>query len=421
MRSANGSLSSDQGPQDGGYNTFQRGVLHHYQQQDEQRQGAFNAQWSAQEQRQRDLFEGEWARREQEWMQQMVDLRQQIHDDYRQRDEIEQQGHQGRRDAYGDGDSAKLKCPSLGDEDVDKDNKIGAKDYMVWRKSVDLWRLTSNVPDRRMGAHLIAALKGRARTSVMLAVDSNVLASVNGPAAVYLELDQLFLGDKASQAMSLSSELLQMRRRSGESVEDFTTRFRVAVDGCAGIGIGMHPIMMTCLLLESSGISTSERSLILATTNRSLEFNTVLSTLRQLYGKSKAVAHDSANLVETPESVMFVKNRNHPGVKGGKGAGKGGKGGAKGTSGPRVCYACGQTGHFARDCKTNPMLQNVCWKCRKPGHNSVDCTETAMYVGNEFNVEEQFRKFERLEEVKPEGKVEKMAVFAVDSGRGDGV
>jgi hypothetical protein len=89
MRSANGSLSSDQGPQDGGYNTFQRGVLHHYQQQDEQRQGAFNAQWSAQEQRQRDLFEGEWARREQEWMQQMVDLRQQIHDDYRQRDEIE--------------------------------------------------------------------------------------------------------------------------------------------------------------------------------------------------------------------------------------------------------------------------------------------------------------------------------------------
>ena len=138
------------------------------------------------------------------------------------------------------------------------------------------------------------------------------------------------MGDKASQAMNLSSELLQMKRRPGESVEDFTTRFRVAVDGCAGIGIGMHPIMMTCLLLDSSGISQSERSLILATTNRSLEFNTVLSTLRQLYGKSKVFARDSADLVETPEGVMFVKNRNTPGLKGGKGNGKGGKGNTNG-------------------------------------------------------------------------------------------
>ena len=121
----------------------------------------------------------------------MVDLRQQIHEDYRQGDEIEKQGQHVRRDAYRDGDSAKLKCPSLGDEDADKDNKIGAKDYMVWRKRVELWRLTSNVPYRRM--------------------DSNVLASSNGPAAVYLELDQLFLGDKASQAMNLSSELLQVK------------------------------------------------------------------------------------------------------------------------------------------------------------------------------------------------------------------
>ena len=90
--------------------------------------------------------------------------------------------------------------------------------------------------------------------------------------------------------MSLLSDLLQMKRRSGESVEAFSTRLRVAADGCAGIGIGMHPIMVTCLLLDASRISQSRRSLMLATTNRSLESNTMLSTLRQLYGKSKTVA-----------------------------------------------------------------------------------------------------------------------------------
>ena len=227
----------------------------------------------------------------------MVELQQQIHEDYRQRDEIEQQG---RRDVPGDGDSAKLKCPSLGDDDTDKDGKIGAKEYIVWRKGVEIWRLTSNVPDRKMGAHLVASLKGKAGKLVILALDSNVLAFPGGSAAVYQELDQLFLGDKASQAMSLSNELLQIKRRSGESVEDFTTRFRVAVDGCTGIGLDMHPVMMTCLLLEASGISQSERSMILATTNRSLDYHGVLSTLRQLYGKSKTSANDSVNMVETP-------------------------------------------------------------------------------------------------------------------------
>ena len=73
---------------------------------------------------------------------------------------------------------------------------------------------------------------------------------------------------------------------------------------------------------------------MLATTNCSLEFNTVLITLRQLYGKSKVFAHDSAKLVDTPESVMFVENRNTPGVKGGKEADKGGKGNAKCSSAP---------------------------------------------------------------------------------------
>ena len=146
-------------------------------------------------------------------MQQMINLRQQIHDDCRQRDEIEQQGRHEQRDVYGDGDSARLKCPCLSNEHTDKDNKVRSKDYMVWREIVKLWMSTSNVPAQKMGAHLIAALKGRERTSVMLGVDSIALAYLNGPAAIYLELDQLFLADKASQAMSLSSELLQMKRR----------------------------------------------------------------------------------------------------------------------------------------------------------------------------------------------------------------
>ena len=39
-----------------------------------------------------------------------------------------------------------------------------------------------------------------------------------------------------------------------------------------------------------------------------------------------------------------------------------------------------------------------------------------MYAGEEVNVEEQLRRYERPEEFKPEGKVQKLAVFTVDGG-----
>ena len=108
-----------------------------------------------------------------------------------------------------------------------------------------------------------------------------------GAAAIFLELDQLFMGDMASQAMSLSGELLKMRRKPGEAMEDFCTRFRVAVDACNGIQIGMQPVMLSCLLLDGTQLSSGDRALVLATTNRSLDFNAILGTVRQLFGKDK--------------------------------------------------------------------------------------------------------------------------------------
>ena len=171
----------------------------------------------------------------------------------------------------------KLKCPPLGDEDPDKDAKLTSKEYLVWRKGVELWMIAGKVPNHRMGPYLVGALKGGSRITAMLAVSSEVLASPGGAAAIFLELDQLFMGDMASQAMSLSGELLKMRRKPGEAMEDFCTRFRVAVDACNGIHFGMQAVMLSCLLPDGAQLSSGDQALVLATTNRSLDFNAVLS------------------------------------------------------------------------------------------------------------------------------------------------
>ena len=118
------------------------------------------------------------------------------------------------------------------------------------------------------------------------------------------------MGDMASQAMSLSGELLKMRRKPGEAMEDFCTRFRVSVDACNGIQIRMQPVMLSCLLLDGAQLSSGDRALVLATTNSSLDFNAILGTIRQLFGRDKYPTFNATTLVEeTPERVLMVRNR----------------------------------------------------------------------------------------------------------------
>ena len=76
----------------------------------------------------------------------------------------------------------------------------------------------------------------------------------------------------------------------------------------------------------------------MATTNRSLDFNAILGTLRQLFGKDKCPTSIATTLVEeTTERVFMVINWKE----------QGGEKGGNGEKGGRLCYACEEQGHIA--------------------------------------------------------------------------
>ena len=111
-------MPSDQG---GGRNTYVRGAHHAYNEGDAQQKKAFKRQWA--------LREGEWQR-------DASDLAAQIHADYRQKDLIQERERQqqGRGKTHHDADDKdllKINFPSLGDDDPDKDSKIGSKEYLI--------------------------------------------------------------------------------------------------------------------------------------------------------------------------------------------------------------------------------------------------------------------------------------------------
>ena len=89
MLSFNGSLTRSEilGPM-AGRQIFERNVREYYAARDEQRQEAFNHQWSGQEEKQGAQFEREWQRRGAEWMEQANELQNHIHRDYKRREEM---------------------------------------------------------------------------------------------------------------------------------------------------------------------------------------------------------------------------------------------------------------------------------------------------------------------------------------------
>ena len=106
--------------------------------------------------------------------------------------------------------------------------------------------------------------------------------------------------------------------------------------------------------------------MVLATTDRSLDYKTIVNTMRQLFARASSDP-TAVNLAEAL-SVSVYTNRN---VKGqGRGKGKGGG---------NTCHACGQAGHWASDCPVNPPYKTdpkteskpvTCYKCGKPGQKS---------------------------------------------------
>ena len=97
----------------------------------------------------------------------------------------------------------------------------------------------------------MAAMKGRARNAVLLALSEEVITSDHGTMAVMDDLDVLYLGDLASQAWTLTGDLFGIKKENTVSMEGVISRFRQALDACAGVGLPLHPVMASCLLMMS--------------------------------------------------------------------------------------------------------------------------------------------------------------------------
>ena len=261
-------------------------------------------------------------------------------------------------------------CPKFGSSDPIEDAKISPKQFTVWWRKVEVWLVlvADRVPVDRRGPTIAQRLEGRAADTVWLGINTmDELTNDNGIYIIKRLLENQFYGDQAAIVSGHLDDVFSYQKKSGQTMQEFISELRTKFQLLDGRGEVMPERTRGNLLLKNSGLTESQRALVLATTQRNMTFNAVADALNLLFGDSTRRAH-----VDTQQAYLSLETEGRGRGQGkGYGNGKGkGKGGAA-KSGP--CWNCNKPGHLMESC----WQQKRCFKCKSPTHLGKDCKASA--------------------------------------------
>ena len=269
-----------------------------------------------------------------------------------------------------------LKPPTLGSDSPEDDKKITNLQYTIWKKKIAVWRATvdGEVPVEVQPSLIANALRGKSAEVVWMGIDNiSDITHVDGLQRIQTLLDKHYQGDVTANVTQRIDAAMTYTRGANQTLEDFITNLRLKLQSLDEVGEVLPARVRANLLIKNSRISQQERALVLATTQRSLDFNTIADVMQLLFGGT-SVESDKSD--RHPESGMMGYHNTRPNENsaGRWQAGKGGKGGG-GSGGKGMqsqqCWNCFKPGHSSAECRS----QVVCRQCGKPGHVQKDCRQ----------------------------------------------
>ena len=206
--------------------------------------------------------------------------------------------------------------------------KIGLHEFHTWRVQAMAWYSECTMTVSAKNVHAFTKLKGRAVTA-KLSLDQ--LRSDQGFPMLLEVLEWAYGGDSADNILQAVTDLLDCRNGDRDMLS-WITQIDHLVYRLANLGVRLDERFTGTIAILNSGLNRDQRGMVVASTGRSLQLQSILVAIRQLFPGTSTQRVD----------VMYGA---------GRASGKTPTENVNGTTSKCVtCLRCGQCGHIQGDC-----------------------------------------------------------------------
>lgn len=295
-------------------------------------------------------------------------------EEWRKREQALQEDMVRAKHSNGSGRGSKKPCPKFGDNDPEKDAKLGPREFRVWKIQILLWWNDSEVNMASTSSkvtEVVGSLQGKAAEIVTTQIPIHVLMQDDGMQYIVHFLELFYEGDKSANITKACNEFLDCVR-GDKTMVLYISDMRQKLGTLESFGVALPDPFYSSVLLRNSGLDESDRAMVLASTGRDLGRTQMEAALTQLFPSTPAQTNSTT-------FATYSDWNQKGGRKGEKGKGKGmGKGKGKGEpwtssySKDVKCYRCQKHGHYARDCQAPTPVKTFFGDYNEGDYNEGD-------------------------------------------------
>ena len=255
--------------------------------------------------------------------------------------------------------SANAKNPPIFDPDVEDD-------YSSWKADIGIWKLLTDVGDKKTGPLVYLALKGKAR-EVVRSLKQEEIGGNTGYDKIIEQLDNVYLKDETSRMFCALKNFYDFRREGGMDFSAFIIEYERLYHKLKVTKIGELPTeLQAFFLLKAANMTPDSEKLARATAK--LEYKDMRDKIMKIFGDPGVLdADDMVPQVKEEVNYGHGFDNRHRGRGPARGTGRGNfrsdraeapgnSGGSGSFRGQMKCYACDSPDHFVRQC---PHKQNI--------------------------------------------------------------
>ena len=156
------------------------------------------------------------------------------------------------------------------------------KSYESWKNEVEVWRLVTDLEEKKQALAVALSLTGRARDSALeiAAADLNV---DGGMLILLTKLDSVFLKEEKDRQYEAYTEFDRIKRENGVSMVDYIIEFERRYNRLRKFKMELPDAVLAFKLLDTAGLKVKDKQLAL-TACPELSFVNMKSGLKRIFG-----------------------------------------------------------------------------------------------------------------------------------------